>query len=146
MIHPFGRATLRIMKKLLSTRPIANDFALLLLRLIPFGFLLKHGWGKFQDLVAGGSYEFYNFMGLGDGVSLALAVVGEFICPLLILLGLLTRPAAIPVIITMLVAAFGAHADSPLGKGEHALLFGAAALVLFFTGPGKYSVDKVIFK
>lgn len=136
------------MKKLLSTKAIAADLGLLLLRLLPFAFLaFNHGIGKFNKLTAGGEIKFYDFDGaVPAGLALALAVVGELIAPLFIMLGLYTRFATIPVFITMVVAAFGAHADSPLKEGEHALLFGIFALILFFIGPGKYSLDKKIYK
>mgnify|MGYP002776998123 FL=1 len=70
-----------------------------------------------------------------------LAKGSEFFGGLLVAVGLLTRPTALLVVVTMLVAAFGAHGDDVLGKGEHALLFGLLFAVFFFTGPGRWSVD-----
>lgn len=136
------------MKKLLSTKAIAADLGLLLLRLLPFAFLaFNHGINKLNKLTAGGEIKFYDFEGaIPAGLALALAVVGELIAPLFIIIGLYTRFAAIPVFITMVVAAFGAHADSPFKEGEHALLFAVFTLILFFTGPGNYSVDKKLYK
>lgn len=135
------------MKKLLSTRPLAINFALLLLRVGVFSFMVfAHGWGKFTYLTGNEPIDFYDFMGIGQKASLVLAVFGELICGVFILLGLFTRLATIPMLLTMLVAALGAHSDSIFGEGEHALLFAVIAVVLFFTGPGKYSADKLIFK
>lgn len=55
--------------------------------------------------------------------------------------GLFTRWTVIPLIITMLTAYFFVHFDDPFGKQEKALLFLFCYLTLFFTGPGKYSLD-----
>lgn len=136
------------MKKLLSIKPLSTDFGLLLLRVGVFSFMVfNHGLDKFSTLTGNEPIDFYTFDGaINPTLALALAVFGELVCGAFILLGLLTRLACIPMLITMLVAAIGAHSDSIFNKGEHALLYAAAALVLIFTGPGKYSVDKVIFK
>ncbi len=135
------------MKKLLSTRPLSLDFGLLLLRIIPFGFMaVNHGWGKFLKLTGDAPIKFFDFGGaVPPAFTLGLTTFAELLCAVLIVFGLFTRFATVPMLITMLVAAFGAHSDNPFKEGEMALLYGALALIIFFTGPGKYSVDKVIF-
>ena len=55
--------------------------------------------------------------------------------------GVATRGAAIPVMVTMFVAAFVVHWDDPFGRKELALLFLAAYTALFLTGAGRYSID-----
>ena len=62
------------------------------------------------------------------------------------MLGLLTRWAAIPLLITMLVAVFMIHIDDPFGKMEKGLMFGSFFLALFFTGAGQFSIDALIGK
>lgn len=59
--------------------------------------------------------------------------------------GLLTRLAALPVIGTMLVAAFVTHASDPWMKKEFALAYAAAAVVLLVAGSGRYSLDHRLF-
>jgi len=103
--------------------------------------MLTHGYPKFQKLISG-NMEFANPIGIGQGPSLFLAVLGEFICPVLILLGLKTRWAAIPATLGMLVVAFRVHGDDPFGTKEKALLYAVIFIVVFLLGPGKYSVDK----
>lgn len=62
---------------------------------------------------------------------------------LLIVLGLLFRPAAIFIILTLIVAATNHFASAEGWMGaSHAIETGLAFFVLFFVGPGKYSVDK----
>ena len=74
-------------------------------------------------------------------MSLALTVFAEVLCSGLLMVGLFTRLATMPLLITMLVAVFIVHGADPLGKKEPALLYGLVYATLFFTGPGKYSVD-----
>lgn len=114
---------------------------LALLRIVPSAFLMTHGFPKFQKLISG-NLEFANPLGIGQAPSLFLAVIGEFICPALLIIGLKTRWAAIPPAIVMLVAAFIVHAADPFGTKEKALLFAVVFLVIFLLGPGKYSIDK----
>jgi putative oxidoreductase len=131
------------MKKLLfSNRPFATDLGLLLLRLASGGIMAySHGWGKLQKML-GGDMSFADPIGVGEELSLILTVFAEFACGILVALGLFTRAALIPLIVTMWVAVFIIHADDPFGKQEFGLLYLTPYLALYFTGPGKYSVDK----
>lgn len=119
-----------------------TDLGLLILRLF-LGLLMffAHGLGKWGRLFSGGEVQFRDPLGVGDTTSLGLAVFAEVVCSLLLAFGFMTRWALVPLIITMAVAAFIIHKEDPFGVMEKALLFGAGYLTLFFTGPGKYSVD-----
>ena len=57
------------------------------------------------------------------------------------MIGLKTRLASVPLIVTMIVAAFIVHAGDPFAKKELALVYLVGFLAIFFTGPGEYSVD-----
>lgn len=103
--------------------------------------MLTHGFPKFQKLLAG-NFEFPNPIGIGAAPSLFLAVIGEFLAPILIIVGFKTKFAAIPAAITMLVAALIVHGEDPFGKKELALLYAIAFIAIFLLGPGKYSLDK----
>ena len=78
--------------------------------------------------------------------SLVLSIFAEVLCALFVVLGLFTRFATIPLIITMLVAIFGANTGKPLLESELALLYLGAFVTLLFCGPGKLSVDGMINK
>ncbi|WP_136465740.1 DoxX family protein [Flagellimonas onchidii] len=114
---------------------------LALLRIVPSALLMTHGYPKLQKLISGDT-EFLNPIGIGQAPSLFLTVVGEFICPLLIIIGFKTRWAAIPAAITMFVAAFIFHASDSLGDKELPILYFVVFVVIYLLGPGKYSVDK----
>src|SRR5690606_5688873 len=102
-----------------------------------------------QMVLNGQWADFGDPIGLGNHVSLLGAAGAEFGCALLVMLGLATRLAAIPVVLTMAVAAFVVHGADPwtMGAGpskEPALLFLTAFLPLVFTGAGQLSLDAVI--
>lgn len=102
--------------------------------------LLGHGLPKllgFSEKIA----TFSDPLGVGSATSLTLAVLGEAVCSVLLILGLGTRAAALPFLITMIVAATIVHADDPWARKEFALLYAVPALTLLLTGPGRFSLD-----
>lgn len=136
------------MKRILSIKygAAAFNFSMLCLRVV-FGLLMitKHGYDKmvkFPTL----QYQFYSFLGLDSRISLGLSIFAEVLCSLFLVLGLFTRLATIPLIITMLVAVFGFNAGKPLVDSEAALSYLAAYVVLLFCGPGRISIDGMINK
>jgi putative oxidoreductase len=134
------------MKKLLfSIRPLWNDLALLVLRLALGGLMLTHGWPKL-DNYASRVETFRDPIGLGSALSLQLTIFAEVVCAILIILGLATRFAIIPLAFAMGVAAFVVHADDPFSKQELPMLYFFGLISLFFTGPGSYSLDKRLGK
>ncbi|MCB9365175.1 MAG: DoxX family protein [Flavobacteriales bacterium] len=122
------------------------NIALLVLRVIIGIFMLTHGWGKMETLFSGEPIQFADPLGLGATVSLVLTVFAEVFCSILLILGLGTRFAAIPLLITMLVAAFIIHANDGFGKQEFALLYGVIYLTILLIGAGRYSLDYSISK
>ena len=118
-----------------------SDFGLLLLRLSFSAMLLTHGYGKFLRIFEP-DIKFMDFLGLGATVSLFLAVLGEFIAPILIMIGYKTRLVTLFPIVTMAVAAFIAHADDPFAKKEKALLFLFGFIAIALCGAGKYALDQ----
>lgn len=119
----------------------AYNFGLLLLRVGFGGLMLTHGIPKLMNLVQG-NLEFGDPLGIGSTLSFILVVIGEAVCPLLVIIGLKTRIAAIPTAITMAVAAFVVHGADSIDKKELALLYFFAFAVIALTGAGKYSMDK----
>lgn len=133
------------MKNLLSIRPYSTDLGLLMMRLFAGGAMLSHGYPKFQKVLSG-NFEFGDPLGIGPEASLILTVFAEFICSALIILGLTTRFALIPLIITMLVAFFIVHGADDFNTKELSFLYLGMYLTLFLSGPGKFSVDRTLFQ
>jgi putative oxidoreductase len=116
---------------------------LLLLRVgVGFAMVRGHGWGKVMDW----SSLFDRFpdpIGLGSGVTLGLVIFAEVVCAVLIMTGLFTRLATIPLIIDMAVAFFIVHNGEAWVQREPSLLFLIPFVTLLITGPGWYSLDNI---
>jgi putative oxidoreductase len=135
------------MKKIFSTRysDSAISFSLLVLRIAMGGMMIPHGYQKlmkFATLSKGFTDPFH----IGSPAALSLTIFAEFFCAILVLAGLMTRLATLPLIIAMSVAVFYAHHGQVFGDGEHAALYLAGFIALLFAGPGKISMDRLIGK
>lgn len=115
----------------------------LLIRLAAGGMMLTHGIPKIGRLFGEGPVKFADPFGLGPEISLSLAIIAEVICAVLVMVGFKTRIATIPLMLTMLTAAFYAHWNDPFSKKELPLLFFLVFLAILIMGPGKYAIDAI---
>lgn len=131
------------MKRTFNTDLPGNygHLALLIFRVLVACLLLTHGFPKLQKLLSGDEIQFLDPYGLGVTASFVLVVFAEFVCSILVILGLATRLATIPIIITMATAVIFAHANDPFGVKEKPLLFLVCFAFILIIGAGKYSVD-----
>lgn len=136
------------MKKIISTtpNPYFLDLVLLVVRVFIALTMLTHGTPILMKFSADGPLSFGDPLNIGVMPSLILTVFAEFICSIFILFGLFTRLAVIPLIVTMVVAAFVVHKADGFGKQEMALLYLLVYGTLFVCGSGKYSVDRLLEK
>lgn len=135
------------------TNKIYGDFAggrtaigLLVIRLV-FGLgIALHGWGKIQNP--------FSWMGPDapvPGILQALAALSEFGGGIALILGLLTPLALLGLASTMIVAITTVHANDPFvarGGGrsfELAALYLTVAVAILLVGPGKLSLDALLF-
>ncbi|GGY84727.1 oxidoreductase [Cellvibrio zantedeschiae] len=141
------------MSKLTKILATQNSFAPLALR-VPVGLTLAaHGsqklFGWFGGYGLEGTGKWMASIGLEPGVLMAaLSGSAEFFGGLFLVLGLLTRPAALVVAFTMLVAIFSVHINNGLFMSnngyEYALALFAVAVSLLISGGGRASVDNLI--
>lgn len=133
------------MKRIFDPHPSLRsaNIAALLGRIGVGSIMLTHGLPKIK-MLGNDPVEFFNFMGIGTELTLALSIFVEVGCSLLIILGLGTRLAALILALNMLVIAFIVHATDPFGVQEKSLLFLVGALMLLFLGGGKYSLDNAL--
>ena len=127
--------------------------AALILR-VPVGLILAaHGaqklFGWFGGNGLAGTAGWLSSMGMVPGLLMAiLAGSAEFFGGLALVLGLLTRPAALVAAFTMLVAIFSVHISNGLfaadGGYEYALTLMVALLALAVQGGGYLSIDKAL--
>ena len=125
---------------------IANaDTGLLTLRLGMGGMMLAaHGWPKFLNY-SQMMNSFPDPFNIGAPISLALAVFAELFCAAALIVGFYPRLAAIPLIVTMAVAALIVHGEDPFAKKELALVYGIAFLTILIGGGGRYSLKNLRF-
>jgi putative oxidoreductase len=135
------------MKRLLSIgyRDWAFDIAMLVLRAGAGGLIIPRGYSKLIHFAEKKS-SFMNFMGIGSSLSLTLVIFAEFFCGMFIVLGLFTRLATIPLIISMSVVVFKVGHGDVFGKGTEGAMFLVCFLALFLCGPGRASADALINK
>lgn len=135
------------MKKLLSVayRDWAFNLAMLLLRAAAGALIIPYGYDKLIHF-AEKKNVFMNFMGIGSTVSLSLVIFAEFFCAMFVVLGLFTRLAVIPLVISMGVAFFKVGHGDVFGKAANAALFLSCFLAILLCGSGKASADGLINK
>lgn len=121
-----------------------TDIALLVARVGIAALMLTHGIPKLMMLLSGAPVQFPGVMGMSPELSLGLAVFAEVFCSVLILTGFATRLAAVPLIVTMLVAVLLVHGADPLSAKEPGLNYLVVYTVLLFAGSGKYSADYLL--
>lgn len=135
------------MKKLLHTGSIWQNEGLGLIRIVTGFFMIYHGLEIFDTGKIHEYLSWDNFKNHSSGKILVYAgKAAELTGGLLFLLGLFTRIAAIILACTMLYISFFVGHGKIWYDDQHPFLFVLLALVFFFAGPGKWSVDQLIFK
>ena len=124
----------------------SESLAKLILRIAVGGLMLPHGIHKIRN---GLGWIEGQLVGAGLPEGLAYGVyLGEVVAPILILLGFLTRPCALILAGTMVMAIYLAHRTEIFAvnangglETELPLMYLAGALALFFFGGGRFSVS-----
>lgn len=125
--------------------PFSIETSGALLRIMLGAVMITHGYGKvFGDVsrLSGG----VGAMGFPAPEFFAwAAAISEFFGGIMLILGLFTRFWSAMIGITMFVAAFVAHAADPFQKKELALVYLVVSIVIFLLGPGRASIDHLLF-
>lgn len=118
------------------------SFILLAVRVF-FGVLFFiHGLDKMMNFSTL-SQTFPSILGFGSYMTLMVAIFCEFCCSMFLIAGLMHRLILIPMILSMGMAFFVVH-DAMMPEGELSLIYLVVFIVLFITGPGRYSVDYLL--
>lgn len=134
-----------------SFQPFNLSLGLLLIRIIIGVLMAFYGYHKLINFETMAASDFWakevSFLGMTGKFPLALTVFAEFFCSLLLILGLFTRWALIPLIICMGYIIVSVAKFSVINTGDNgtemntAFVYFIIYVALFITGPGNYSLD-----
>lgn len=134
-------------KSLLNPFPtiLSQDTIVLWFRiLVSISMINTHGIKKlihFADTVKNIPDPF----GLGGEISTYIALLANVVSPILVVLGLGTRIAALQILSVTLMGFFVVHAADPWPVKDVPLMYSLSYLLILFFGAGKYSLDYQIF-
>jgi putative oxidoreductase len=134
------------MNKIFSASPLWQQQGLAIIRIIVGLFLVYHGWevfdaAKMKEYTTWNTWKDYpspEFM-------VYLGKTSELAGGVLLTLGLFSRLACIIIAGTMLYIVFFVGNGKFWSNDQHPFLFVLIAFIFFFTGPGKWSLDQLIF-
>lgn len=131
-------------KTILFGTTMDSNWGTLILRVFIGAAMMTHGFPKMFGGLEGFT-EFVASLGVpAPGLMAFLAAFAESFGALLLLIGLLTRPAAFMIACTMAVAALGAHGSDGFSGQEKAWLYFVPCLFFVLKGAGKWSLDALI--
>ncbi|CAM4017156.1 DoxX family protein [Pseudomonas wadenswilerensis] len=129
------------------------SWGLSIIRILVGIIFMAHGAQKLFGLFGGGGLagtaQFMESLGLAPGLLMALLSGGaEFFGGLALVIGLLVRPAALALTVTLIVAIFSVHIGNGLFMAnngyEFALALMAGTLAVLVEGAGRGSLDRLI--
>lgn len=129
--------------------PFTSDLAYVIVRVTAGAMLLQHGWLKVMNMGPTGLAAYFARLGLEPALPLAYLVMGlETIGAIMIVIGLLTRPIAILLVIEFIVLILVVHVPRGYGMAvngvEFPLMWCLILLAVALRGGGPYSLDRKI--
>lgn len=132
------------MKKFFSIQysDLSFHLALFFLRAGTGALIVMHGYDKLTHF---SQYRriFPDFLHIGSTAGLVLTIFAELVCGFFVFIGLFTRLAIIPLIISMSIALFRSHHGDLFGEGEKDTVFLLSFVAILLVGPGKASIDGI---
>lgn len=135
------------MNRLLSPLPNNIKSIIGILRIIVGAMMVYHGWEVFNPAQIKEYAQWDIFK--NSASPLLMPYIGksaELISGVLLLLGLFTRIAAFILIGTMGYISFKVGHGIVWYGDQHPFMFVLFGLLFFFAGPGKWSLDHILFK
>ena len=130
----------------LSSSPLWASKGLAVVRMI-FGLLLVyHGWEVFNPETMKGYTTWDLFKGPMANLMVYTGKSSELVAGIFILVGLFTRISSVIVMCTFIFITFFVGHGRFWYEDQHPFMFLLFGLLFFFTGPGAWNLDDVIFK
>ena len=121
-----------------------TDIATLVLRLLFGGLFIYYGYMKL-DMYSQYAGMFPDYLGLGAKPTYILVSCCELIGGILLVLGLFTRLAIIPIFIIMVVVYFVTHKKDVFTAKQLEFFYMFICILVFILGGGRYSLDALLF-
>ncbi len=121
-----------------------NHMGIAFLRIAVGAMMLVHGYPKLLMLIGGEGSTWMDPIGIGGTASLALCCFAEFFCSLAIMVGVLTRLAAMVLALNFWVVVFMADAHATWAQNELPVLYLVCYVTLVCAGGGRFSIDHLI--
>ncbi len=135
------------MKKLFSPSPLWPDSGLAFIRIIVGAFMIYHGWEVFDEAKMKPYLDWEAFKGFSSPAFIVyFGKIAELVAGTFLTIGLFTRLGSLVLIFIMLYISFFVGHGKVWYEDQHPFLFVLLALVFFFNGAGKWSVDQLLFR
>ena len=135
-----------MMNLFLSPSPILLGKGIGMIRIIIGLFLVYHGIEIFFPETMNSYLQWDMFKGPYGKLLVYTGKTSEFICGSLLTLGFLTRPATLIMIGNFSYITFFVGEGRFWYQEQHPFMFALFGVLFLFTGPGAWSVDRIIFK
>lgn len=146
MIHRFPNVNQFMIRSFLSPEPISLFKALAVIRIILGLLMIYHGIEVFDSELMQGYMKWDVFKNKAATFMVYLGKSSELIAGILLTLGLLTRVGAVILIGTMLYITFFVGEGRFWYQEQHPFMFVLFGVLFFFTGPGAWSMDALLWK
>lgn len=134
------------MSILFSPSPYAQASAIGIARMILGVFLIIHGIEVFDDKLMTDYAKWDSFKKFpSPALAVYIGKCNELIAGICLLLGLFTKLACLVVILSFLYITFFVGNGKFWYEDQHPFMFALVAAILFFTGPGKWSIDHLLY-
>ncbi|MBC6110916.1 DoxX family protein [Pedobacter fastidiosus] len=134
--------------KILSFRGTSKrtmDFCMLFYRIaISLELIIVHGLKKIG--IGGVAEVVPNPFGIPQNLNEILAITANLLLPQLIIIGLFTRFATLPILAVTLTGYFVVHGNDPLIVRDVPFMFSLGYLLIAVVGPGRFSLDHYFFR
>jgi len=134
------------MNNFFSSSPILQTIGLTLIGGMLGDFVIFKGWEIFSESKINGYLEWDVFKGSNGKLLVMAGKASELIAGVFFVLGFLTRVASLLIIATMIYITFFLGHGKIWYEDQYPFLFILLALVFFFTGAGRVSLDNLLFK
>jgi len=134
------------MNNFFSSSPLWQTTGLTLIRCVLGAFLIYHGCEIFSESKINGYLEWDVFKGSNGKLLVMAGKASELIAGIFFVLGFLTRVASLFTVGTMIYITFFLGHGKIWYEDQYPFLFILLALVFFFTGAGRISLDNLLFK